>query len=44
MLLCTRVSIGVIAISFIIVGATNGGADDVLKKAVAICTECIGLG
>lgn len=39
-----RGAVLVIAISFIIAGALNGGARDVLNKAVAICTECIGLG
>ncbi len=32
------------AICFIAIGIWNGGAADVLKKAIAICTECIGLG
>nr|WP_251616997.1 CD1871A family CXXC motif-containing protein [Pumilibacter muris] len=32
------------AVSFIIAGIFNGGARDVLIKAVNICTECIGLG
>lgn len=32
------------AVTFIIVGALNGGARDVLIKAINICTECIGLG
>lgn len=36
--------IAVIGIVFIIVGALNGGAHDVLIKAINICTECIGLG
>ncbi len=39
-----RAAVGVIAVSFIIVGAINGGANDVLVKAINICTECIGLG
>lgn len=39
-----RGAIVAIAIVFIIVGIFNGGADDVLLKAIAICTECIGLG
>lgn len=39
-----RLSITVIAIAFIIHGFYNGGADDVLQKAINICTECIGLG
>lgn len=34
----------VVAVVFIIVGALNGGAHDVLVKAVNICQECIGLG
>ncbi len=29
---------------FLVLGILNGGAGDVLKKAVMICTECIGLG
>ena len=33
-----------IAVIFIIVGINNGGAKDVLRKAINICTECIGLG
>ena len=32
------------SIVFIILGITNGGMNDVLAKAVKICTECIGLG
>ena len=39
-----KIGIVVIAVIFIIAGIFNGGADDVLKKAIAICTECIGLG
>lgn len=39
-----RLMIGVVAIWFIIIGIFNGGASDVLLKAIAICTECIGLG
>lgn len=39
-----RCAIFVIALSFIIAGIVNGGARDVLIKAVNICTECIGLG
>jgi hypothetical protein len=33
-----------LAILFITMGVCNGGVQDVLKKAIAICTECIGLG
>lgn len=39
-----RGAAGVIAVAFVIAGAVNGGAHDVLVKAVNICTECIGLG
>ena len=39
-----RIIIGCIAIAFIIMGSLNGGMEDVLAKAVKICTECIGLG
>ena len=33
-----------IAVLLIVLGIFNGGMDDVLAKAVKICTECIGLG
>ena len=39
-----QVSILCIAVVMIIIGITNGGAEDVLQKAINICTECIGLG
>ncbi len=39
-----RISILIIAAVFIISGIFNGGASDVLQKAINICTECIGLG
>lgn len=32
------------AVVFILLGVMNLGARDVLYKAIAICTECIGLG
>lgn len=44
MIMTTRIAILVVAITFIITGIINGGAADVLKKAINICTECIGLG
>ena len=28
----------------VVLGVLNGGAQDVLAKAVKICSECIGLG
>ena len=33
-----------VSVIFILLGIFNGGMDDVLQKAVKICTECIGLG
>ncbi|MBR6206376.1 MAG: hypothetical protein IKQ73_04360 [Oscillospiraceae bacterium] len=30
--------------ALVILGIANGGARDVLAKAVKICSECIGLG
>lgn len=32
------------AVALVILGIFNGGMNDVLQKAVKICTECIGLG
>ncbi len=32
------------AVALVVLGIMNGGARDVLVKAVNICTECIGLG
>ena len=34
----------VAAAVLIVLGVLNGGAQDVLAKAVKICSECIGLG
>ena len=42
--LITRCTLFAIAVVFIILGIFNGGVQDVLGKAIAICTECIGLG
>ena len=36
--------IAAVAIGFVLVGIFNGGMNDVLQKAIRICTECIGLG
>lgn len=33
-----------VALVFIVLGIINGGMEDVLQKAIRICTECIGLG
>lgn len=34
----------VVAVTFVVLGVNNGGMQAVLKKAINICTECIGLG
>lgn len=39
-----RFAILTVALVFIVVGIFNGSANDVLTKAIKICTECIGLG
>ena len=39
-----RIAVAAIAILFIVLGVMNEGIVDVLGKAIAICTECIGLG
>ncbi len=38
---CLFVTLGIL---FVILGIRNGGAYDVVQKAIKICTECIGLG
>ena len=43
-MLSIRLVLVAVALLFIVVGIFNGGMDDVLSKAVNICTECIGLG
>ena len=40
----TQIVILSLAVALIIVGACLGGAESVLKKAINICTECIGMG
>lgn len=44
LLIVARAVVGAAAVTFILVGIFNGGANDVLVKAIYICTECIGLG
>ena len=39
-----RLSLIFLAMVFIVLGAANGSALDVLIKAITICSECIGLG
>ena len=34
----------VLGLALTALGAANGGARDVLAKAIQICSECIGLG
>ena len=43
-ILVTRIVVLTISIIFITVGVINGDLVDVLKKAINICSECIGLG
>ncbi len=39
-----RMAVLCLGVLFIVLGTMNGGARDVLIKAINICTECIGLG
>jgi len=39
-----RGAVFAVAVAFIIAGIFNGGANDVLVKAINICSECIGIG
>ena len=39
-----RIALLIVAVAMIIAGIFNGGVQDVLQKAIKICTECIGLG
>lgn len=41
---CVRAALYAAALALIAAGVLNGGMRDVLTKAVAICTECVGLG
>lgn len=43
-ILAFRLALIAVGVLFVVIGALNGGAWDVLVKAVNICTECIGLG
>ena len=36
--------LAVIGVLLVVLGILNGGAADVLAKAVKICSECIGIG
>ncbi len=39
-----RLAVFAAAAILIVLGSLNGGANDVLVKAVRVCSECIGLG
>lgn len=39
-----RAVVLVVGVTFVVLGVLNGGANDVMIKAINICTECIGLG
>ena len=39
-----RIAVFAVAVVFVIAGIMNGSMEDMLIKAVNICTECIGLG
>lgn len=39
-----QIGIAVIGLALLILGVCNQGTADILNKAVAICTECVGLG
>ena len=42
--LVVRAAVLALAVVFIVLGILNGGLEDVLTKANAICMECVGLG
>ncbi|MBR5472747.1 MAG: hypothetical protein IKU82_02025 [Clostridia bacterium] len=42
--LIIKISILAVGVALLVIGAIFGGYNDVLTKAVQICTECIGLG
>lgn len=44
LLLIVRIAVFAAAIALIVWGVFNGGANDVLIKAINICRECIGIG
>lgn len=44
MLLGCRIALPVVGVTLFIIGIFNGGLKEVLKKAIVVCTECIGIG
>lgn len=43
-LLWARIAVAAVGVLLVTIGIFNGGMNDVLAKAIKICTECIGLG
>ena len=43
-LLTVRIVVLIAGIALLVLGTLNGGARDVVQKAIKICRECIGLG
>lgn len=43
-IIVVQAAVLVVAVIMIVMGVLNGGMNDVLQKAIKICTECIGLG
>ncbi len=39
-----RIAVAVVAVTFVIIGVSNGGMKAMLQKAINICTQCIGIG
>lgn len=39
-----RIAVACLGVAFVIAGCLNGSVQEVLNKAIRICTECIGLG
>ncbi len=44
LILGSQIALVLLATVYITLGVLNGGMNDVLQKAIKICTECIGLG
>ena len=38
------INLVIVGVTLFVIGIFNGGLNDVLIKAINICTECIGLG
>ena len=44
LVLIVRIVLAAVALMLVVVGIVNGGMSEVFKKAINICTQCIGLG